>query len=83
MLIRPWLLVLAPLLAGCAGGPGALGITGPGGAGPTSFGAVTLPSTLSSDNALVLPPGTPVDQGAKFAPSVVPTYGADGRYYGQ
>lgn len=64
--------------AGCSGSPAAFGITGPGGPG-----ASAAPSTpASADDALVAAPGTPRNFGTDYAPSVAPTYGPDGRYYG-
>jgi hypothetical protein len=78
-------ILLALAASGCAGGPGALGITGPNPTGNTpqgDYGAVKLPSTLSSDDAAVLPPGVPVGVGTTYAPSIAPTYGDGTPYYG-
>jgi hypothetical protein len=69
----------------CQGGPGALGITGPNPTGATpagAYGATALPPSLSADDATVLAPGTPAGSGATYAPSAGPTYGDNGRYYG-
>lgn len=85
MLGRALWLVSALGVAGCTTGPVALGITGPNPTGQTpsgNYGAVAIPSVTNPDDAAVLPPGQPVDEGGPNAPSVVPTYGPNGRYYG-
>lgn len=66
--------LLLLLLAGCAGGPRALGITGPQG---SSFGTAPGPPTGGDplDNPSALESGT------RYAPSIAPTTGS-GRYWG-
>lgn len=78
-MIRPGLLILfAAWLGGCGYTPRQLGITGPGTA------HTELPSRASEveTDAIIPAPGLPADFGARYAPSMVPTYGQNGRYYG-
>lgn len=78
-------------LAGCAGSPQALGITGPGGGasqatGPGGSGAPGQPGTPQAapgaDDTQVQPAGDPSNFGNRYAPTIGPAYGSDGRYYG-
>ena len=64
------------LQAGCNATPQALGITGPGGA------PVARPRPTSDDAALPSPGGIAPEANTNYAPSFVPAYGSDGRYYG-
>ena len=70
----PLLLMLLLPLAGCAGGPQALGITGPHG---STLGRIPGPAAgqdpLDNPNAL--------DSGTRYAPGIKPTTGS-GRYWG-
>ena len=82
--------VLALGLPSCAGSPGQLGITGPGPSGPATQastpGAPAADSAAGSgpaqDDSAIQPPGEPTDFGNRYAPTVGPSYGSDGRYYG-
>jgi hypothetical protein len=89
-------LAAVPLgLAGCAGAADALRITGPSGSGAASpagsapsatelLPGVSNPplSNPGQDDTAIQPPGVPSDLGNRYAPSVGPTYGSDGRFYG-
>ncbi|HKM61969.1 MAG TPA: hypothetical protein VJY39_05705 [Acidisphaera sp.] len=64
-------------LAGCGTTPATFGITGPGtGPGPTR------PPPTSDDAALPSPGGVAPGAGTTYGPSMVPSYGTNGRYYG-
>jgi len=68
-----FLLLLLPL-AGCAGGPEALGITGPQGSNlGTTFGPAPGEDPLDSPNAF--------QSGTRYSPSTGPTTGS-GHYWG-
>lgn len=64
------------VLAGCNTTPQALGITGPGSA------PVARPRPTSDDAALPSPGGIAPESNTSYAPSFVPAYGTNGRYYG-
>ena len=64
-------------LAGCGTSPASFGITGPG---TSPGGLAARPST--DDAALPSAGGVVPASGATFAPSMVPTFGSNGRYYG-
>jgi hypothetical protein len=68
-------LLAAGGLAGCGMSPASLGVTGPGNA-PKSVAKPT------SDDAELPVPGIPPQAGETYSPSLVPTYGQNGRYYG-
>ena len=73
MLRMVTVLCLCGLLAGCAGGPQSLGITGPG---PT--GATTPQPYVAADPAESV---ESLGNAARYAPNMVPTTGG-GRYWG-
>jgi len=89
-MIRPGLLILpgvlpsllivvaATCLGGCGYTPQQLGITGPGTA------HVELPSHASEveKDSIIPDPGLAAGFGDRYAPSMTPTYGQNGRYYG-
>jgi hypothetical protein len=68
------LTALLPLLAACAGGPQALGITGPNG-GKSAPAAQTAPPVDPLDNPDTLQSGT------RYAPSYAPSTGG-GNFWG-
>ncbi len=72
------LIVTAAGLGGCGYTPQQLGITGPGTA------HTDLPSHASETetDAIIPDPGLPAGFGDRYAPSMVPTYGQNGRFYG-
>lgn len=65
-------------LGGCGYTPKQLGITGPGSQ------QISLPSQASeeSQDALIPEPGLSSGMPDRYAPTMVPTYGSNGRYYG-
>ena len=80
-------------LAGCVASPKSLGITGPGNAGLGAQPMAPSASALDPDaskptenpaqqDTAIPAPGVPSDFGARYAPSVGPSYGTDGKYYG-
>ncbi len=71
------LTIVSALLSGCSGSPTALGITGPNGPNVAAPGPPP-----ASDDAAIPPPGDPSDFGTRYSPSVAPTFGSDGRFYG-
>ena len=66
------LLAVPLLLAGCAAGPQALGITGPG-AQPAAPATEAAPDPFDNPNAM--------QSGGRYGPSYAPTTGS-GRYWG-
>ena len=78
-MIRPGLLiVLAACLGGCGYTPEQLGITGPG----TAHTALPSHASEVEKDAIIPDPGLTPGFGNRYAPSMVPSYGQDGRYYG-
>lgn len=77
-------------LVACSGSPEKLGITGPGMGGPAAMSSTVAPPAPDSavgtgpaqDDTLIQPPGTPTDFGNRYSPTVGPSFGTDGRYYG-
>jgi hypothetical protein len=51
---------------------------------PSLAHSPSAPGSASSmdDDAAIQPPGAPTDFGTRYAPSLEPTYGSDGRFYG-
>jgi hypothetical protein len=72
------LTALAALLPACSGSPAPFGLTGPNG----SQGAALPATPPSGDDAAIPSPGNPTDFGVRYSPSIEPTFGSDGRFYG-
>ena len=69
--------LIVPLSA-CSGSPAALRHHR-----PERQPAATLPGTPpAGDDAAIQPPGDPTDFGVRYSPSIDPTFGSDGRFYG-
>lgn len=78
-MIRPGLLiVLAACLGGCGYTPEQLGITGPG----TAHTALPSHASEAETDAIIAQPGLPTGSGGRYVPSMTPSYGQNGRFYG-
>ena len=72
----------APALLGCGKPPQSFGVTGPGGGTFAAPAARPAIAPARPDDTAVPMPGLPSDLGQRYAPTVGPAYGSDGRYYG-
>jgi hypothetical protein len=82
--LTPRLLTLFGLLmlAACGTNPAALGITGPSPGGKAA-GASVVPRPPPPDTeGATEAPGIPGNMGRTYSPSVAPTYGTDGSFFG-
>jgi hypothetical protein len=78
LLIAPGLLVAAACLGGCGYTPEQLGITGPG----TAHTALPSHASEAEKDSIIANPGLPAGFGDRYGPSMTPSYGQNGRFYG-